>query len=165
MTTLEEKLLAISSRRSSKFTKNNVLTYDFSTVLEEFFKENFDMYVTVERIGNHLGHMRILSEQAFVLLRSFMLAVLGRHTVKLRLYTDDESYVMELHSHGIRDMDLKERSHFIRLAHSAGFDIRIYDDYFKLYTPYQKSDPMRVHAINVPKLMLKRDMEAMFFLD
>lgn len=165
MHTLEERLSLITSRRASSLTPNNILTYDFSEVISDFFRENFDMYVTVEKVGNFCGHMRILADHTFEFLKRFILSVLGRHTVKIRLYTAGESYVMELITDGVRDMDVKERSRFIALAHKAGFKMHIGDGFFQLYTRYQESDFMRVHAINVAKIELHRQMAAMFFYD
>ena len=155
----------ITSRRATSLTPNNILTYDFSEVIHDFFKENFDMYVSVERVGNHCGHMRILPDHTFEFLKKFLLSVLGRHTIKIRLYTSGESYVMELVTDGVRDMDAAKRSEFIRLAHSAGFRMHIGDGFFQLYTPYKESDYMRVHAINIAKIELHRQMCAMFFCD
>ena len=165
MNTLEERLARISAQRSTTLTPNNVLTYDFSEVVSDFFKENFDMYVTVEKIGNHCGHMRILAGHTFEFLKKFLLRVLGSHTIRIKLYTNDENYVMELITDGVCDMDPVEKSEFIRLAHSAGFKIHIGDGFFRLYTRYQQSDFMRVHAINVAKIELHRQMCAMFFCD
>lgn len=165
MNSLEQQLAMITSRRATSLTPNNVLTYDFSAVISEFFKENFDMYVTVESIGNHCGHMRILSEYTFEFLKKFLLRVLGRHTIKIKLYTKDENYVMELITDGVREMGVKERSEFIRLAHSAGFKMHIGEGLFQLYTRYQQSDFMRVHAINIAKIELWRRMCDMFFYD
>ena len=155
----------ITSRRATNLTQNNILTYDFSEVIYDFFKENFDMYVTVDKIGNHCGHMRILSEHTFEFLKKFLLRVLGRHTINIKLYTSGENYVIDLITDGIRDMDPVEHSQFIRLAHSAGFKIHIGDGIFRLYTHYQQSDFMRVHAINIAKIELQRQMCAMFFYD
>lgn len=163
MKTLEQRLAMITSRRATNLTPNNILTDDFSAVIHDFFSENFDMYVTVEKIGNHCGHMRILSEYTFEFLKKFLLSVLGRHTIKIKLYTKDDDYVMELFTDGIRDMDIKERTSFIRLAHKAGFKMHIGDGFFQLYTRYQQSDFMRVHAINIAKIELQREMSAMFF--
>ena len=165
MNTLKQKLSMITSRRATKLTPNNILTYDFSEVIYDFFKENFDMYVTVEKIGNHCGHMRILSEHTFEFLKKFLVRVLGRNTINIKLYTSGENYVMELISEGVRDMDASERSEFIKLAHSAGFKIHIGDGVFRLYTRYQQSDYMRVHAINIARIELQRQMFAMFFCD
>ena len=163
MDTLEQRLAAITSRRATKLTPNNILTYGFSTVLRDFFSENFDMYVTVEVVGNHCGHMRIVADYTFEFLKSFLLSVKGRHTIKIRLYTQGESYVMELISEGISDMDIIERSRFIRLAHNAGFNMHIGDGFFQLYTGYQESDYMRVHALDIERLRLQRDICVMFF--
>lgn len=165
MYSLKQRLSMITSRRATNLTPNNVLTYDFSEVIADFFTENFDMYVTVERIGSFCGHMRILSEHTFELLKRFLLSVMGRHTIRIKLYTSGENYVMELITDGIRDMDIRERSEFIRLAHRAGFRMHIGDGVFRLYTRYQESDFMRVHAINIAKIELQREMAAMFFYD
>ena len=163
MRALDEKLALISSRRATSFTQNNVLTYDFSEVIRDFFTDNFDMSVTVEIVGNHQGHMRILHEQTFEFLKDFILLVLGKHTVKIKLYTTDENYVMELYSDTIRDMDIAERSEFIRKAHQAGFSLFVEGDMFQLYTRYQKSDYLRVHTINATKARIYRDMMMFFF--
>ena len=163
MNTLEERLAKITSRGSTSLTPNNILTYDFSEVISDFFSENFDMYVTVEKIGNHRGHMRILAGHTFEFLKKFLLAVRGRHTIRIKLYTNDENYVMELITDGIRDIDAIGRSEFIRLAHSAGFKIHIGDGFFRLYTSYQQSDFMRVHTINIAKRDLQLQMCYMFF--
>ena len=98
-------------------------------------------------------------------MKKFLLAVRGRHTIRIKLYTNDENYVMELITDGVRDMDIKERSEFIRLAHRAGFKMHIGDGYFQLYTHYAESDFMRVHAINIAKIELQREMCTMFFYD
>lgn len=165
MHTLEERLARITSRRATNLTPNNILTYDFSEVIYDFFSENFDMYVTVEKIGNHCGHMRILADHTFEFLKKFILSVLGKHTIHIKLYTESDSYVMELITDGICEMDIKERSHFITLAHKAGFKMHIGECSFQLYTRYQQSDFMRVHAINIAKIELHRQMAAMFFYD
>ena len=163
MKTLEQKLALITAKKATNFTLNNVLTYDFSSVIAEFFRENFDMYVTVEVVGNHQGHMCILSEHTFEFLKDFIVTVLGRHTVKIKLYTVAENYVMQLSCDAIRDMDMEERTRFIRLAHKANFKLHITEDAFQLYTRYQKADHLRVHAVNVQKIELCKQMNKLFF--
>ena len=165
MNTLEERLAKVTSRRATSLTPNNILTYDFSEVISDFFGENFDMYVTVERIGNHCGHMRILVEHTFEFLKKFLLAVRGEHRIRIKLYTTDENYVMELITDGISHIDAIGRSEFIRLAHSAGFKIHIGDGSFRLYTSYKQSDFMRVHAINIAKIEIRQQMCYIFFCE
>lgn len=163
MKTLEKKLALITSKKATNFTLNNVLTYDFSSVIEDFFRENFDMYVTVEVIGNHQGHMRILSEHTFEFLKAFIVSVLGRHTVKIKLYTVNNNYVMELICDAIKDMGVEERTRFIRLAHKANFKLQVADGVFRLYTRYQGEDYLRVHVINVQRLELNKQIHTLFF--
>lgn len=156
---------SISDASPQRINKSVHTTMAFSHGIKEFIEENFRGLAEVEYDTSMNLSIMISPDYSAYFFKKLLSYIYGKAFVKIRVYTDDKQFNVEISSDTSLPISRQETNELIRQARNAGFEVYSIDTSITMATPILKEASLSVYAIPVERgaQIIKQSFNSIFF--
>lgn len=153
----------ISDKRPKDILLSHIQDYDFESALSKFIDSNFRAAAAVEFEHKSCGVIMICEEYTAYFFKLLLKYTFGRKFINIRIDTTDTELNINIYSDGGLPLDYRQKNELIKTARSSGFEVRLTDMGFVLYTALHKNIELAVYVHNSSKRLFYLALVDMFF--